>query len=394
VTAASIRWTLLVTLAVSGTALAADKRSAPAEAAGSVITTKASMEVSGYADTDHVLVASPSIGVAISDVIAGWSVRGHYLVDVVSAASVDIVSTASSKWLEYRHAGSADASIKLGDASVAASGVVSIEPDYFSLAGGGTLSLDLFDKNVTPFVGFSYGQDQVGRTGLPREFWRNKQTLGGRLGVTFVVDRSTIASLQGDAIEETGYLAKPYRYVPLFAPGTAAAIQPGASIAQVNALRLNWRPIEQLPNARHRFAMTGRLAHRYNGSTLRIDERAYADSWGLLASTTDFRFMLDLGRRLTLWPHLRFHGQNQAAFWQRAYTVTAGIPDIRTGDRELSPLLTGTAGAGASFKLVDDIGKPWSLIFEIDGSYTRYLDALYISERSTIFSTLAVEAEF
>jgi hypothetical protein len=390
---------LCVTLfAASGSALAADRRSPPPDSTGG-ITAKVSTEVSGYADTDHVLVASPSIAGGLSDEVAGWAVSGHYLVDVVSAASVDIVSTASSKWQEVRQAGALDASWKLGDVGLGASGVVSSEPDYLSLAGGGTLSLDILDKNVTPFLGFSYSQDQVGKTGLPHEFWRNKETIAGRVGVTFVVDRSTIASLQGDTVAETGYLAKPYRYIPLFAPSQAAVLQPGASIDQVNATRLSYRPAEQLPNARHRFAITGRIAHRFDVATLRLDERAYADTWGLLATTTEFRYMLDLGRRVTLWPHLRFHYQNGVVFWQLAYQGAGsdgslGIPAIRTGDRELSPLYTGTGGFGVRFKLVDDVRKPWSLVFEVDGSYTRYLDALYISERRALFSTLAIEAEF
>jgi hypothetical protein len=391
---------LLVLLALSGSVLAADRERKQADTTSSTITTKASTEVSGYADTDHVLVLSPSIAGSVSDVLAGWSIGGHYLVDVVSAASVDIVSTASSKWREYREAGSAEGNYKLGDVTIGASGVFSSEPDYLSLAAGGTLTVDLLEKNVTPFVGFSYGQDQVGRTGLPAAFWRSKQTAAGQLGVTFVVDRSTISTLQAEAIQETGYLAKPYRYVPLFAPAQAGSIQAGASIAEVNAARLSIRPAEQLPNARHRFAITSRLGHRYNDSTLRLDERAYGDTWGLMASTTDFRFMLDLGRRLMLWPHIRLHVQNQVAFWQQAYVAlpaangTFSIPAIRTGDRELSSLYTVTGGGGAQLKLTDSIDKPWSLIFEIDGSYTHYLNALYITERGAVFSTLAVEAEF
>jgi len=101
----------LVLLAMSGTVFAADSK--PAEST-STVTTRASTEVSGYADTDHVLVLSPSIAANISDPLAGWSIGGHYLVDVVSAASVDIVSTASSRWLEYRNAGAADGSLKVG----------------------------------------------------------------------------------------------------------------------------------------------------------------------------------------------------------------------------------------------------------------------------------------
>jgi hypothetical protein len=389
----------LLILAASGGGLAADEH-ASVDIADSPITTKASTEITGYTDSDHVNVVSPSIAASVSDVLAGWSISGHYLVDVVSAASVDIVSTASSKWVEVRNAGSAEGSMKVGDTTLGASGVFSSEPDYLSLAGGGTLTIDLLDKNLTPFLGLSYGQDQVGRTGLPRAFWRTKETLGGQFGATFVVDRSTISSLQAEFIQETGYLAKPYRYVPLFAPAQAASIPAGASIAEVNANRLNVRAAEQVPSARHRFAVTSRLGRRFDAATLRLDERVYADTWGMLASTTDFRFIFDIGRRLTLWPHLRFHVQNQVVFWQRTYEAipaangALGIPAIRTGDRELGALYAATGGAGAKFKLVDDIERPWSLVLEADTSYTRYLDALYITERNAVFSTLAVETEF
>jgi len=389
---------LVSILGGSDRGFAADTKST--DGGGTPITAKASTEISGYTDSDNVNVVSPSIAATVSDVLAGWSFGGHYLVDVVSAASVDIVSTASSRWVEVRHAGSAEGSVKLGDATLGANGVVSSEPDYLSLAGGATLSVDLLNKNVTPFLGFSYGQDQVGRTGLPRNFWREKEIVSGQAGVTFVVDRSTISSLQGEVIQETGYLAKPYRYVPLFSPAQAATLPAGASIATVNATRLDVRPAEEVPSARRRFAITSRLGRRFDAATLRLDERAYADTWGMFASTTDFRFIFDIGRRLTVWPHLRFHAQNQVVFWQRAYEGVSeangavGIPAIRTGDRELSALYAGTGGAGATFKLVEDINRPWSLIFEADASYTRYLNALYITERRAFFSTLAVETEF
>ena len=32
-------------------------------------------------------------------------------------------------------------------------------------------------------------------------------------------------------------------------------------------------------------------------------ERVYADSWLLVASTTDARWIFDLGRRFAIWPH-------------------------------------------------------------------------------------------
>ena len=47
----------------------------------------------------------PMIAASIENVTTGASIRGRYLVDVVSAASVDIVSTASRRWQETRQAG-------------------------------------------------------------------------------------------------------------------------------------------------------------------------------------------------------------------------------------------------------------------------------------------------
>src|SRR4051812_36491437 len=47
------------------------------------VSVKASLESSGYADTDHVYVGSPSVGANIADEVAGWSIGGHFLVDVV-----------------------------------------------------------------------------------------------------------------------------------------------------------------------------------------------------------------------------------------------------------------------------------------------------------------------
>jgi len=67
-------------------------------------TSSAATEFATYADSDHVTVFTPSIRLGVENV-AGASLTGTYLVDVVSAASVDVVSTASSRWRELRQAG-------------------------------------------------------------------------------------------------------------------------------------------------------------------------------------------------------------------------------------------------------------------------------------------------
>ena len=360
----------------------------------------ASTAVSAYSDTDSVHVITPTVAGAIKDDVAGWSVDGRYLVDAVSAASVDIVSTASGHWKEIRNVGSGNAEIKAGPVGLGIAGGFSHEPDYLSLGGGGTLSVDLLEKNITPFIGGSYGHDDVGRTGLPKAYWHTLQKGTVQVGATFVVDKSTIAAVTADGIFERGYLAKPYRYIPLFAPGAAATIRPGASIAEVNALRLDLRPVDALPDARDRYALSGRIAHRFDRSTLRADERLYHDSWGMWASTTDARFSIDVGERFLIWPHARLHVQDGIDFWQRAYEATLApdgtpaVPRYRTGDRELGPLYTWTAGGGVRALVVRGQRQSWTLTFEMEGIFSHYLDALYITRRSALFGNLSLEASF
>lgn len=359
---------------------------------------RGSLETTAYSDTDAVSVLSPIVAVSAADDVAGWSLGGSYLIDVVSAASVDIVSTASPAWTEVRHVGAVNGSVKWDPVTIGAVGVVSREPDYLALTGGGTLSVDLLEKNVTPYVALVLEKDNVGRTGLPHEYWKDKRVTSVQLGVTLVLSRTTIGSVQWDGSFERGYLAKPYRYVPLFAPGRGQSVPVGASIAEVNRSRLGLRPIEQLPSSRDRHAFSAHLAHRFDASTLRLDERLYADDWKLLASTTEVRYIIDLGRRFEIWPHLRYNVQTGVEFWKRAYEAlptAAGLvaPTIRTGDRELGPLQTIILGGGIRWTFIETTGSRWTLDLEGDVGRTTFSDALYITERKMGYTSLALEAE-
>jgi hypothetical protein len=363
------------------------------------LTIRAALESSAYHDTDHVNVATPTVAVGLSDPLAGWSVDARYLVDAVSAASVDIVTSASARWSEIRHVGSLDVKYKPGDLGMEASAGVSREPDYLALSAGGTLTLDLGDKNFTPMLGYSYGHDTAGRSGTPFSiFGRTLIKHGARAGVTVIVDRATTLDLVGDAIFESGDQAKPYRYIPLFAPGMAARIPAGASPDDVNDARMSLRPAEELPLTRERYALSARLAHRFSGSTLRLEQRLYDDSWGLLASSTDVRQIWDLGASVFVWPHFRAHLQKGVDFRRRAYEVSVGpggglgVPKLRAGDRELGPLHSYTAGAGLRLGLGEMMGARWSVTGQADVVWTRYSDALYLTERTAYFGALGLEA--
>ena len=364
--------------------------------------TKVTTEVSSYADTDHVYVFTPAAAASINSPTTGWNASGSYLIDIVSAASVDIVSTASRHWVETRHAASLSGGFKPGTVGTTLSGSVSREPDYLSLSGGGAIALELKDKTVNPTFGYTYTHDTAGRKTTPFSVFSQELVRHtAQAALELILDPETLVSLSVDAIFEVGNQTKPYRLLPMFAPDVAAGVPKGASINLVNRERLPGRVAEQLPLTRNRVAGTARIAQRLAGSTFVVSERLYADDWGVKASTTDLRFVIDASRRVFLWTHLRGHIQSGVSFWHRAYTATFNgdgsmtLPKWRTGDREESSLAGGTIGLGMRWN-IGSAGHPEGLSFvaQADMITTVFNDVLFIQNREGYLGVLQLEAEF
>jgi hypothetical protein len=367
----------------------------PSGAAGPSPQGRVATEVAGYADTDHVAVLTPSISGHVEDPAAGWSVDGSYLVDVISAASVDIVSTASPRWTEVRQAGDATASYKPKDFGVTASGSVSSEPDYVAYAAGGAITQDLDDRNLTLLLGYGYGHDTIGRTGTPFSVYSHSfdhHTIDA--GFTRLLDRRTVLALTADLRLENGDSSKPYRYIPLFSAQIAPSVPAGATIQEVSHLRLPETVIERLPLSRQRFGLTARVAHRRRGATTRIESALYGDTWGLFAFTADGRELFDLAPRWSVGPHVRYYVQSAVSFWHAAYVGTAfAVPAFRTGDRELGPLMNLTGGGTARWEIGPmETPERYALGFAFDTTYTRFFDDLYITRRLSTLGALTAEA--
>ncbi|WP_394822902.1 DUF3570 domain-containing protein [Pendulispora albinea] len=370
---------------------------------------KLGLDMSGYTDNTHVHVASPAINAQVISPTAGWNVGGSFLADFVTAASPDIVSTASRAFVERRYAGTLGGGYKVGIFGLQANGSFSSEPDYLNLNGGGSITADLNDKLITPRLAFSHSDGTIGRNDTPFSNVplyhlgdkRKLYTNSFELGVTFVMSPTSVLVVGGTMDTERGDQSKIYRYVPMFSPNVAGKIQAGVPADVVNANRLPYRPQEQLPNERDRFAFALRFLHRFSSATLRLDQRLYYDTWQTKATTTDLRYVQDIGRHLRLWPHLRFHAQTGVNFYRLAYAAltrddgTVVLPTYRTGDRELSPMIGATLGAGARIAL----GSPeattqYAITVQGDYMYSYYFNSLYIVQRQALYGSFGFEVEF
>ncbi|HWL86475.1 MAG TPA: DUF3570 domain-containing protein, partial [Polyangiaceae bacterium] len=370
---------------------------------------KVGMDMSGYTDTLHVHVASPSMHAEVISPTSGWRVRGTFLADFVTAASPDIVSTASRHYVERRYAGSLLGAYKPGLYGIEANGSFSSEPDYLSLSGGAAVTADLNDKLITPRLAYSHSDGTIGRNDSPfanvplyhpgekRKVFTNSF----ELSTTFVLSATSVLALGATLDTERGDQSKIYRYVPLFSPQIAGKVRPGIPVDVVNLNRLAFRPQEQLPTERDRYAGAIRFLHRFSSATLRLDERLYYDTWLIKATTTDIRFMQDIGEHLRVWPHIRFNAQTGASFYKLAYAAlvandgTLVIPTYRTGDRELSPMMTITGGFGTRIAL----GSPeattqYAVTISGDYMYSYFFNSLYVVDRKAIYGNFGFEVEF
>ncbi|MBM4377182.1 MAG: DUF3570 domain-containing protein [Deltaproteobacteria bacterium] len=363
----------------------------------SSVTVRVRSEFSGYHDSMNVDVLSPSVSTSVEHVTGGWGIGASMLVDMVTAASVDIVATASPRWREVRYVPALSGHKRFGDVDVGLSGAMSREPDYLSANVGARASFDFLQKTVTPTVAYDFSHDVNAKAETPWEVFAkhiNRHALTLDLGL--VLTRATFASLTSTMVFEDGDTSKPYRHIPLFDPSVSQLIRPGETIDSVNLFRLPERPLEQLPVSRQRFALAGQVAHRFSASTLRASQRLYIDTWGLKATTTDMRYLIDLTKDVRIWPHARFHAQSGANFYELAYSASANpdgstsLPVYRTGDRELGPLLAGTLGGGVRY----DFGarRSYGLAFNGDVVYTRFSRTLFALDRWGYFGALNFEA--
>jgi hypothetical protein len=366
------------------------------------IVVKMGVETAGYGDSDHVYVFTPSINASISSPTAGWNVGGTYVLDVLSAASPDIVSEASNRYKETRSAGTLTGGYKPGLYGFQAQANFSREPDYFSRGAGLALTGDFKEKTITPRLAFNYSLDTIGRRSLDVDTTLLK-TAEMELGTTFVLSPTSLVLVSLTGQFERGDQSKPYRYIPVFDPSIAPHVPSGAVVDLVNRYRLPFRPNEQLPTERDRYALGARFAHRFTGinSTFRAEERVYIDDWGLKSTTTDLRFVVDAGKRLRLWPHFRYNVQNGVNFYQLAYSATTNaagqlqVPLFRTGDRELSPMDTITGGGGVRYALsAPDSKVQWDLTLQGDVMYSQFFDSLYVTMRTALYGSLALDVEF
>jgi len=309
-----------------------------------------------YQDDDATTVATTAVEAeAVTDSVG---VRAGYLMDAVTTASVDVVAAATERWTERRDEIRGGVDVRAGDGTVSADAVRSIENDYDSwrLSLGG--SLDVAERATTVALGLTWVDSDAGRQDDPG-FEATQRIYGATGRLVQALDPDTLGAVGYTIQLVDGYQASPYRFVR--AGGTTFVA-------------------ERHPETRWRHALTGRIRHALGDSvTLAVDERLYADDWGVLATTTDARLSFALSDAVEIEIHNRFHMQKAASFWEESYDRQRRHMSV---DRELSTFLDDYAGPAVLWTGRD--AGPFDrlrLDLRADLFYYRFFDYAYLEGR-------------
>lgn len=264
------------------------------------------------------------------------SIAANYYVDMVSSASIDVVSTASP-YREERTQYSLTADYLRGKSTYSIGYINSSESDYDAKTWYAGVSQDLFGDLTTISFSFKKGDNDIFRNiGGAKDpgFARTSEVRSYAVGITQVLTRSMIGVFNFEVISDEGYLNSPYRSVRYFDPSDPkgysyqAEVYPATRTSNAASLKLSYF----LP---YRAALDG--WYRY-----------YSDSWGVVAHTAELGYTHPLRERWILSGSVRYYQQDAADFYADLFP-RRDYANFLARDKELSTFTALTFGVGASY---------------------------------------------
>jgi hypothetical protein len=293
-------------------------------------------------DGGGVEIDGPSILVR-KQVGKSTSFVGNYYVDMVSSASIDVITTASP-YSEERKQWSLGMDYLRGNTTMRVNYTSSVESDFDAKTYGFSVSQDMFGDMTTLTLSYAKGDDIVGRSDDPA-FERDNDRQHYGVGITQILSRNLIATLNFETITDEGFLNNPYRSVRYADQGSA--------------LGYSYEP-ELYPNTRTSNAV-GLRAKYYlpYRAALEGEYRFYTDTWDIEGHTAAITYTHPW-REFVFTGKYRYHDQTGAHFYRDIFPREQAT-NFRGRDKELSPMTSHTLKFSASYEFLNDVDG-WGFI--------------------------------
>ena len=305
-------------------------------------------------DGGGVTIEGPSILVRKK---AGKSVSfvANYYVDMISSASIDVVTTASP-YTEEREQMSIGMDYLRGNTMMGISVTNSEESDFTSDSYSFSVSQGMFGDLTTLTLAYSLSNDEVRRSD-DDTFVREADRQFYSVGLTQIVTRNLIMGLNVETITDEGFLNNPYRTVRY--------------VDSSNPIGYSYEA-ELYPNTRTSTAV-GIRARYYlpYRAAVQGEYRFFTDTWGILSHTGAISYTHPWGA-WTFSGKYRHYTQDQADFYSDLFPRSEAT-NFRGRDKELSKFVSQNFRLQASYAFLQD---GWGFVDR--GSVNLIFDQLLI----------------
>jgi len=283
------------------------------------------------------------------------SLVGNYYIDMVTSASIDVVTTASP-YTEERKQWSLGADYLRGNTTMRVNYTSSEESDYDAATYSFSVSQDMFGDLTTLTLGYALGDDLVRRSDDPL-FERDLDKQMYSIGVTQILTKNLISTLNFETITDEGYLNNPYRSVRYADSGSA--------------LGYSFEP-ELYPNTRtsNSVGLRARYYLPYRAA-IEGEYRYFIDTWDIEGHTGSLTY-IHPWRDFTFTGKFRYHNQTGAHFYSDLFSRSEAT-NFRGRDKELSALTSYTVKLKAAYELLSDDGNDWGFIKKASVSASLHL---------------------
>ena len=220
------------------------------------------------------------------------SLSGSFYVDAVSNASIDVVTTASP-YKERRNDVGLGLDYAVRDSVVTLALGASKEPDYATRSLSLDIAQETFGGMTTVNLGFTRAADEVGKVGDPA--FKDRATHWQyRVGVTQILTPKWLASVNLEAVSDTGFLGNTYRVARVF----------GATVPERHPRTRSSRAVK--------LRAIGGLGSR---DSVRAEYRYFWDTWEIKAHTLEAGYSRYLGESFLADAFVRYYTQGAALFY-------------------------------------------------------------------------------
>ena len=269
---------------------------------------------------------------------------GNYYVDMISSASIDVITTASP-YTEERTQWSMGMDYLRGNTTMRVNYTTSEESDFDAETVSFSVSQDMFGDLTTLTLSYALGDDLVRKSDDPTfERPLDRQIYG--VGITQILTKNLISSLNIETVTEEGFLNNPYRSVRYFDSNSA--------------LGFSFEP-ELYPNTRTSNAVGVRLRYflPYRAA-LEGEYRFFTDTWDIEGHTGSLSYIHPWSD-WTFTDKFRYHDQTGAHFYRDIFARSQET-NFRGRDKELSELTSYTLKLQAAYEFLSDDGNDWGFI--------------------------------